>query len=101
MHGFPDGVEDDEERGERIGPPPAERVIEDKSDQNRASEERVDERDTSLGEKDRISQRSSGPGLFGGKRGHHDRGDACPDDAGGTVGWAVLGEGATADVVAR
>ncbi|MEV5572041.1 hypothetical protein AB0L06_18515 [Spirillospora sp. NPDC052269] len=69
--------------GERIGPPPAERGVEDQSGQDGGGQDAVDERDAAFRAQHRIPERGAGACLSCGEDEHHRSGDRGPGDARG------------------
>ena len=91
--GFSEPVVDDDEAGQRVGPPPAGSGIQDQAGEDGGGEESVDEGHPAFGLQHRVAEGSAGSGLAGGQ-GEHDRGgDGGPGDAeGAVVGAEPAGE---------
>lgn len=56
LHGLVDRVENDDERGQGVAPPPACEVIEQDTEEDGRGEKAVDERYPALGGQDRVAQ---------------------------------------------
>ena len=84
--GFADCIPDDDESGERVGPPPAEQSIERQADQDRGCEARVEQGDAAFGLQDWVVERPAGGRFTLREDHHHDTGGCGPHDGerGGT-----------------
>ena len=76
-----DRVADDDQSGQWVGRPPPERGVERQADQHGSGEARVDKRDATLGEQDRVTECFAGDRFPAGQGEHHDAGRRGPDDA--------------------
>jgi hypothetical protein len=63
-----DGVEDQHVAGGQVGPPPAQHGVQDQAQQDRGSQDPVDQRDLALGPQDGIAECAACLGLTGGQR---------------------------------
>jgi hypothetical protein len=83
---FSGRVVDQDEACDWVGPPPAERCVQRKTDQDGRGQDAIDKGDPALGAKDRVVEGFAGAGFPPGEYEHDYRGDCRPRDA----GWAVV-----------
>jgi hypothetical protein len=69
---FLDSVDQDHIAGRGIGPPPAQRGVQDQTSQHRGGQQSINERDPALGAQHRVVEPATGR-LLAGRQGEHDQ----------------------------
>jgi hypothetical protein len=76
-----ESVADDDEAGERVGPPPAGECIEEQADEHGGGEVAVDHRHPRLGLEHAVAELPTGPAFAPGEREHHEHRCCEPADS--------------------